>query len=236
MVELEGDYTFAAPQELLWELLQDPEALARTIPGCEDLERVGDNVYQGRLNLRVGPVQGVFQGRVELSDLQPPSRFRMLVNGHGPAGVVGGEGALQLEADGDTTRLTYDGSVQVSGRIATVGQRLMDSSAKAIVKQSLQNLDKQVQVRLQPAPVAGAVAAEAAAKALPPAPSQAEFMANVAQDVIKDLVPDDDQRRLLLGAGALVGVLVFLNWFANLVARRVVRMLDNRECRSSDNA
>ena len=66
MIQVTGDYDFAAPQEVVWEMMLDPEVLANTIPGCEKLERVDENTYTGRLNIRVGPVQGVFQGKVEM--------------------------------------------------------------------------------------------------------------------------------------------------------------------------
>ena len=86
MIQVTGDYDFAAPQEVVWEMMLDPEVLANTIPGCEKLERVDENTYTGRLNIRVGPVQGVFQGKVEMSDRRPPAGLHMVVNGSGPAG------------------------------------------------------------------------------------------------------------------------------------------------------
>lgn len=234
MVELSGEYEFAAPQELVWAMILDPEVLAMTISGCEKLERVDENTLQGLLNLRVGPVQGVFQGKVESTDVQPPHSLRMLVSGSGPAGVVRGEGNITLEATPAATRMRYDGAVQVSGRIASVGQRVMDSSAKSIVRQCLQNLERQVQSRLEPVPIAEVELASpsgiernvhSSAPVTPTAPSQTEFMVNVARDVITDLVPNERQRKVLLGLGLGVAVVGFLNLFANLVARRVVRML-----------
>lgn len=231
MVELAGEYDFAAPQELVWEMVLDPEVLARTMPGCETLERIDDNTFQGRLNIRVGPVQGVFQGKVETVELRPPAGFRLIVNGSGPAGVVRGEGNLTLEAIQDTTRLRYDGAVQVSGRIASVGQRVMDSSAKSIVKQSLQNLDRQIQARAQPAPSPAALASAAeesrgvAEDALLAPPGQIGFALNITRDVLADFIPDPTQRKLLVGAGLAVAAIALLNLFADLVARRVAKRL-----------
>lgn len=240
MVELAGDYEFAAPHELVWEMMLDPEVLAMTIPGCESLEQVGENTFQGRLNIKVGPVQGVFQGKVESSNLQPPSSFHIVVNGSGPAGVVRGEGNVRLDPLQAATRLSYDGSVQVSGRIASVGQRVMDSSTRSIVKQSLQNLEAQILARL--APVAQQVAQDAAQQAAPkgeavsvpparpvatppPAPGQADFIYNVARDVMDDLLPDPRLRKAVAGLGLTVVILGLANAFANLVARRVTKML-----------
>jgi len=230
MIELAGEYEFAASQELVWEMLMDPEVLAMTISGCEKLERVDDSTLQGLLNLRVGPVQGVFHGKVESTDVHPPDRLHMVVSGSGPAGAVRGEGNITLEAMAATTRLRYDGAVQVSGRIASVGQRVMDSSAKSIVRQSLQSLERQIQARLEPpAQVADAPDVEPAGAPSPAispiAPSQTEFALNVARDVIKDFVPNGPERKVLLGVGFVVAVVGFMNVLASLVARRVVRML-----------
>lgn len=230
MVELTGEYDFMAPQELVWEMMLDPDVLAMTIPGCEKLDRVDENTFQGRLNIKVGPVQGVFQGKVESSELRPPASFHISVNGNGPAGVVRGDGTVMLEAVEENTRIHYDGTVQISGRIASVGQRVMDSSAKSIVKQSLQNLDKQIQARVQPEPAAAGepvavTAVRSAAPIAPDAPSQFEFMRNVTTDVLADLVPDPRQRKLLVGLGVSVVVIGLINGFANLVARRVAKIL-----------
>jgi carbon monoxide dehydrogenase subunit G len=226
MVELAGEHVFAAPQELVWEMMLNPEILSMTIAGCEKLERVDESTLHGRLNLRVGPVQGIFQGKVESTDVHAPSSLHMIVSGSGPAGVVRGEGNITLEAMPTTTRLRYDGAVQVSGRIASVGQRVMDSSAKSIVKQSLQNLDRQIQARLEPEPMPEErPAAAPAMAALPGTPNQTEFMFNVARDVLHDLVPDAGQRRVLVGVGVVVVVMGFINAFANLVARRVAKIL-----------
>jgi carbon monoxide dehydrogenase subunit G len=226
MVELAGEHEFAAPQELVWEMMLNPEILSMTIAGCERLERVDESTLHGRLNLRVGPVQGIFQGKVESTDVHAPSSLHMIVSGSGPAGVVRGEGNITLEAMPTTTRLRYDGSVQVSGRIASVGQRVMDSSAKSIVRQSLQNLEKHIQARLEPEPMPEErPAAAPATAALPGAPNQTEFVLNIARDVLHDLVPDAGQRRVLVGVGMVVVVMGFINAFANLVARRVAKIL-----------
>lgn len=238
-MKLDGTYSFDAPRELVWEMLQDPDVLARIMPGCEKLARVGDNEFEGEMVIKVGPVQGSFQGNVQLADLNPPSDYQLIVNGKGPQGIVEGSGQVHLaEVDGGTL-MTYTGQVQVSGRIASVGQRLMLSSAKAITGQSLQNLDKQVQARVQPPPPTSpppqveAVAqqkpsAPPVTSAPPPAPSQAQFVAGVVQDVIKDLAPDPQQRLFLtLALGLGLGLLLrsVLNWWTNRLARRVARLV-----------
>lgn len=232
MIELSGTYEFGAARELVWETFLDPEVLARIMPGCERLERVGDNEFEGVMKIRVGPVQGTFQGTVQLSELQPPQSYHMLVSGRGPAGIVRGEGNVRLENSGAGTVMHYEGDAQISGRIATVGQRLMESSAQAITRQSLENLDRQIQARQQPAATLD-VASETAGRAIPvsapPAPGQTEFALNVARDVVADLIPDSRQRWLLGGGAAALVLAALLNWFASLVARRVVRQLQEQE-------
>jgi uncharacterized protein len=227
MVEVAGEYEIAAPRGVVWDMVFDPDVLIMTIAGCEELERVDENTLQGRLNIRVGPVQGVFRGKVETQDIRPPASFHMIVSGNGPAGAVRGEGNVMLEDRATGTLLRYDGAVQVSGRIASVGQRVMDSSTKSIVRQSLQNLEKQIEARLQPQPEpeSGAAAALAPAIPLPAVPGQTEFMVNVARDVLNDLVPETRQRSVLVSVGLAALVIGLMNAFANLVARRVVKML-----------
>jgi carbon monoxide dehydrogenase subunit G len=229
LIQLSGRYDFGAERELVWETFLDPEVLARIMPGCERLERVGDHEFEGVMKIRVGPVQGAFQGTVQLSELQPPHSYHMLVNGRGPAGIVRGEGDVRLESTPSGTTMHYEGEAQISGRIATVGQRLMESSAQAITRQSLDNLDRQIQARQQPAASveqpAGEAGARAAPASAPPAPSQTEFALGVARDVVTDLIPNSRQRWLLGGGAAALVLAALLNWFANLVARRVVRQL-----------
>lgn len=226
MIELAGSYEFAAPQALVWEMLLNPDVLARIMPGCKKLECIGDNNFEGVMNLKVGPVQGAFQGTLFLSELQPPHSYHILINGRGPAGVVRGEGDLHLQSNETGTELQYEGQAQVSGRIAAVGQRLMDSSAKAIVNQSLQNLEVQIQSQLHPEPIAQETAVTPSLPTTPPpAPDQTDFIFGVTKDVITDLIPDARQRWLFGGLVLLVVSIGLGNWFANLVARRVAKIL-----------
>ncbi len=226
MVELAGDYEFSAPQELVWDMFQDPDVLARVMPGCKKLERIGDNEFQGQMNIKVGPVQGVFQGTLALSELQAPQSCHLVVNGRGSAGIIRGEGDLQLKPTTAGTLLTYEGQGEVSGRMATVGQRLMESSAKSITNQSLLNFEKQIQARLQPVAEAEAGTAVSPPPAeLADAPDQTEFMLSVAKDVVEDLIPDPKHRQLLAGFALALVTIALFNAFANLIARRVAKIL-----------
>jgi carbon monoxide dehydrogenase subunit G len=230
MVEIEGTYEIAAPRELVWDMVLDPDVLSRVLPGCEKLEKTDENEYKGKMRIKVGPVDGVYQGTLKLSDLRSPEGFHLAVNGRGASGNIRGEGDLLLEpAENGGTLLRYVGQGEVSGRMATVGQRLTQSSARAITKQCLNNLDRQVKARLEPAPVAedgeAAEAQRIGDPAAPEAPSQTEFMLGVAQEMLNEYIPDPNQRRMLLGLVALPVLILFMNWFANVVARRVVKML-----------
>lgn len=202
MVTLEGTYSFDAPQDIVWEAVQDPHVLSQVLPGCERLEQVGENEYEGEINIRIGPVQGNFAGTVRLSDIQPPNSYTLELEGQGRPGYVKGAGSLRLESSGDgKTTLSYTGEAQLSGRIASVGQRLMDSSARSITRQGLESLEKQIQARMQPAPAAAATQTTAAPDdkpaspppALPP-PSTTEVGLNVAKDVATDLLSDFEKK------------------------------------------
>ncbi len=202
-MKVNGEYIFDATQEQVWEGLLDPGVLAATMPGCEKLELVGENQYEGVLNIKVGPVQGKFQGKIQLEDLQPPDGYTMKVDGRGAPGFVRATATIAMSEEAAKTRLAYDGDAQVGGRIASVGQRLLDSSAKAIIKQSLEGLNETLKARH--AASAAADAGEPVPEVEIAQPSQTEFAAKVAKEVAKDLIP----RPVLIG-GAIVLALVIL--------------------------
>lgn len=250
-MKLDGSYTFDAPRDVVWAALLDPDILARVMPGCEKLEQIGENEYKGLIKIKVGPVQGTFEGVVTLSDINPPGQYRMLVDGRGAPGFMRGEGHVTLEPQGDSTVMHYAGEAQVGGRIASVGQRLLDSSAKALTRQSLDGLNKQIQARLQTSTTpASATASQAAsgeatvatsqrnsvASQVAPvaqpaqvaAPSQVEFVMGVAKHMAEDLLPPE-RRPILIGAGlGVLALILFLNWWANLVARKVANEIWER--------
>lgn len=200
-MDVSGEYTFDAPQKLVWEALQDPDVLASVMPGGEGFEEVGENEYQGNLKIKVGPVQGKFTGNIKLLDLVAPESYRLEVDGKGAPGFVKATGGLKLTPQGAQTHMSYEGSAQVGGRIASVGQRLMDSSAKSIIRQSLDGLNAylQTQVAMQQADeLVGEGEEDGGDTAVPPTtspapaykpPSQTEVAMNVAKDVASDIIP-----------------------------------------------
>jgi len=213
-MKIQGEHTFDAPRERVWRALLDPEVLARTLPGCERLERTGENEYRGVLNVQVGPVKGQFQGTLQLADILPLEGYHMKLDGSGPSGFMNGQGELRLADTPAGTTLRYDLDTQIGGRIAGLGQRLVESSAKSITRQGLEGLARELAAMTDPVREE-TVKEEIAVAPVPPAPppvrpTQAEVAARVAGDVARDLVPAE-KRPWVIGVGlALLAILVFL--------------------------
>lgn len=208
-MKIQGSHTFDAPREQVWRALLDPAILARTLPGCERLERVGETDFQGALNVQVGPVKGQFQGTLQLSDLRPLEGYHMKLDGKGPAGFMSGEGDLRLADAGGSTLLTYDLDAQVGGRLAGVGQRLIESSAKSISRQGLEGLARELAAMPSAPSEAGVAAASVPAPPPPVQPTQAQMAAQVASDVARDLVPPERRPWLIGGVLLVLAAVVF---------------------------
>jgi len=134
-MKIEGKQQIDASRTRVYESLINPEVLQRTIPGCERLEKTGENTFATTIRAGVGSIKGVFNGSVKLQDLRAPEHFRMVVEGKGQPGFLKGLGDLDLEAHGDTTIVNYTGDVQVGGTIASVGQRMILASVKMMATQ-----------------------------------------------------------------------------------------------------
>lgn len=215
-MNVEGEYTFEAPQELVWEALLDPDVLASVMPGGEEFQEIGENEYTGNLKIRVGPVQGKFTGNIKLTDIVSPQSYRMEVDGKGAPGFVKADGKLQLSDQGESTHMSYEGTAQIGGRIASVGQRLLDASAKSIIRQSLDGLNAYLVAKVEADRAAGTAAGgeEAAVEEAPPKPaldytppSQTSVALNVAKDVVGDVVPPK-YRPILVGVAAIVVIVI----------------------------
>lgn len=175
-MKIEGEYLFNGPREEVWKIVRDPEVLATALPGTQSLEQLSENEYEGEINVRIGPVGGEFAGRVVISDEVPPESCTMAVEGKGKPGFVKGTGNVQLIVqEEDKTLMKYEGDVQIGGRLASVGQRLIDTASKSMINQGLNTLDQALQARI------GADSDRGEVEYKPP--SETEFAASVAKDM-----------------------------------------------------
>ena len=142
-----GEVQLAAPREAVWAKLNDPEVLKTCIPGCEELERTEDNSgFRATAKMKVGPVSARFKGKVTLSDLDPPNGYK--ITGEGEGGVAGfakGGAAVRLAEKDGGTLLSYDVEAQIGGKLAQLGQRLINGSAKKLADEFFANFAKAVQ-------------------------------------------------------------------------------------------
>ena len=147
---LAGTFAFNGPRAAVWDLLQDPVVLAKALPGTKTLTRTAEDRYQGVMKVSVGPVTAAeFAINVELKDKIAPERFSMHIDGRGAVGFTKGTATIELrEEPGPVTVMNYSSDVQVGGKIAAVGQRLLESVGKMMTKQALDALNKELETRL----------------------------------------------------------------------------------------
>jgi hypothetical protein len=212
-VNLDGSAVLHASPEDVWQALTDPAVLARTIPGCLALERVGEDSYRMDVSVGVGAVKGTYAGEVHLTDQQRPRSYVMHASGAGAPGQVRATVTIELAPDGDSaTVLTYSADAVVGGPVAGVGQRMITGVAKRMAAQFFTAVDAELTGAAAPAvteprPSAAAVSAtDAEAPAAPP-PQVFTGRAGVPAGTSGDL------RTLALGAVGgslltLIGVLV----------------------------
>ncbi|MBP0616315.1 CoxG family protein [Jiella mangrovi] len=149
-MDLKGEYRLPASRETVWDKLNDPEVLKRCIPGCEELEKTGDNEMKATVTAKVGPVKAKFNGEVRLENMNPPESYSIVGEGKGGiAGFAKGGADVHLAEDGAETILTYEVSAQVGGKLAQLGGRLIDSSAKKLSGQFFDNFAKEVEAAEQ---------------------------------------------------------------------------------------
>jgi carbon monoxide dehydrogenase subunit G len=152
-----GSRQLAAARPVVWAKLNDAEVLKRSIPGCESLEKLSDTEFKGTVAVKIGPVAARFDGNVTLSDINPPASYRISGSGKGgPAGMASGGANVRLEEKAGGTLLTYDVDAKVSGKIAQLGQRLIDATAAQLADKFFSNFAREV----EGAPAAAAPAAE----------------------------------------------------------------------------
>jgi carbon monoxide dehydrogenase subunit G len=200
-MKLEGEYVFNGPREAVWELVRDPEVLSTALPGTQSLNRVSDNEYEGVMNVRIGPVAGVFSGRIVVSDEVPPESYTLMVDGKGAPGFAKGTGHVQLIDQGDgTTLMKYEGEVQIGGKLASVGQRMLDTVSKSMTRQGLEALNKALQARKT---------AEAEGREVEyTPPSETEFAVAVAKDLAGEIFSPEYRTVWVVVAVAILSIAI----------------------------
>ncbi len=184
-MDMTGERRIPAPRETVWQALNDPEVLKASIPGCESLEKLSDTDMKATATVRIGPISARFAGNVHLADIDPPNGYT--ISGEGQGGVAGfakGGAKVHLADDGGGTLLNYEVHAQVGGKIAQLGARLIDASAKQMADAFFDRFSAYV---APPAAVATAAAPVAAAPAeprrpAPPPPSAISALALVPRE------------------------------------------------------
>ncbi len=143
-MKIAGSYRLPVSQQRAYESLQDPALLARSMPGCDHLEKVGEDSYEMKMKMLIASISGLFDGKVRITEKNPFTSFKLLVEGTGKIGFLKGEGLLTLTPNGEATEVGYDGDVQVGGTIASVGQRLIDATSKMMIKRFFDKLSSEI--------------------------------------------------------------------------------------------
>jgi uncharacterized protein len=197
-MEIKGEYRIAAPRDKVFAALNDPVVLQACIPGCESLEKTSDTEMKAKVRMRIGPVSASFSGKVTLSDIDPPNGYKISGEGQGgAAGFAKGGAVVTLREDASETVLNYNVDAQVGGKIAQVGARLIDGTAKKLADEFFGKFATMVGGPPPAAAVAGT------ASDVPPAPDTlASPPAAAAQRGYRHW--------LVIGIGAAVLILIFL--------------------------
>lgn len=170
-MDMTGEYRIAAARDKVWEGLNDPETLKASIPGCESLEKTGDDAFTAKVVAKVGPVKAKFSGDVKLSNINPPESYTISGEGKGgAAGFAKGGADVKLADDGDGgTILTYTAKADVGGKLAQLGSRLIDGTSKKMADEFFSNFREQV---APSAPAETAAVAASSTTNVKAAPSQ----------------------------------------------------------------
>jgi uncharacterized protein len=143
-MNIEATHEIKAPRERVYAALIDPDVLRLAIPGCESLEKSGDDQYTATMKAGIGPIKGTFKGDVRLEDMRPPEHYRIVVQGKGAMGFAKGFANFDLEDKDGGTLIRYSGDMQIGGPIAGVGQRMVQGAAKMMASQFFAKLEAAV--------------------------------------------------------------------------------------------
>ena len=129
-MKLSGSYQIKLSKQKVWEALNNPEILKKAIPGCEEFTKNSETEFTAKATNKIGPFNASFTGDVELKDLNPPNSYKITGSGNSPVGFASGEASVKLEDENGGTKLIYEVEANVGGKIAQVGARLIDMTAK----------------------------------------------------------------------------------------------------------
>ena len=198
MPRVEGSEQLALSQARVWGLLNDPETLAASIPGCRGFERDGDaeHRYRTAITVAAGAVTGVYEGTVEYLDVTEPERCTIVVAGKGDKGAIDGRGLITLAASGEQTEVGYQGDFKLTGPVAGVGQRLAPGISRKLIVETLRNLERRGIGTPEPAPAEAPRPPDSSAPPPPPRTEPEPFR------------PFSLSAPAAFGAGAVVGLVV----------------------------
>lgn len=224
-MDMTGEYRIPASRETVWQALNDPEVLKRSIPGCEELQKTSDTEMTAKVATKVGPVSARFSGKVTLSDINPPVSYK--ISGEGQGGVAGfakGGAEVTLVSEGSETVLKYKATAQVGGKLAQIGSRLIDSTAKKMADQFFGKFVEEVAGARPVVPAAGTVPGSAAAETPPEAGPMPAGIPG-AEAVKPEPSREPRPASLVQPAPAASGGIKPAVWIAGLIAVVVILLL-----------
>ena len=229
-MEIEGEYSFAAPRELVWSLLHDPGVIQQAVPGCEQFYQQSNGAYRLILNVAGGPFDGRYDGTINLEAAEPLRTFSLSLRGSGPQSVLSGEGTFSLSEEKDHTKLHYRGEVEVAGSVTAQSPRLVRTTANSLIRRYLEAINRQ----------ACELTGTASHNGLPPLEplDTARKRSTIGmQDWLAEIRRDRRVAVILLilaflvalsGLGAVFVGLLVARWAARASANRLARVADKR--------
>ncbi len=177
-MDMTGTQRIEAPRNVVWAALNDPNILKQSIPGCESIEKLSNTEMKAKVTLKIGPVKASFTGKVTLSDIDPPNGYTITGEGSGgAAGFARGGAKVRLAEEGAATVLSYEVKADVGGKLAQLGGRLIDGTAKKLAGEFFEKFSQVV------APAAAQPASTAGAEALPGAPGKPGWIRSMVNKV-----------------------------------------------------
>ncbi len=211
-MDMTGERRIPAPRQKVWDALNDPRVLQAAIPGCKSLEKTSDTDMRATAAVKIGPIAAQFTGKVQLLDLNPPTSYRIAGEGQGGvAGFANGGANVHLSDDGPFTLLQYEVKAQVGGKIAQLGARLIDATAKQMADQFFDRFSAEVS---GPAELAadGLLTGTVQALATPPGPQ-----APAAVNMLAMIPKAPYGYPLIFWIGSAVFVVIFIMIFGSYV-------------------